>query len=119
MTSAQEARVLANRILDRPSGDPDDDLATLSRELLRADEKLKIVCESLLETLYCRFGRNTVAEYKSVYEILGAKIDELEATLAAMRSNHPFGSLYDALRNAQTERDGLRADLARAGKEQK
>lgn len=29
------AIVLANRILDRPSGDPDDDLAVLSRQLLR------------------------------------------------------------------------------------
>jgi hypothetical protein len=33
-----EARVLANKILDRVSGDPDDDLAILSRQLLRADE---------------------------------------------------------------------------------
>jgi len=29
---------LANKILDRPSGDPDDDLATLSRQFLRALE---------------------------------------------------------------------------------
>jgi hypothetical protein len=38
MSETGEARVLANRILDRPSGDPDDDLAVLSRQLLRADE---------------------------------------------------------------------------------
>ncbi len=30
---------LANRILDRPSGDPDDDLAVLSRQFLHADER--------------------------------------------------------------------------------
>jgi hypothetical protein len=40
LTQAEESRVLANRILDRPNADPDDDLATLSRELLRADEKV-------------------------------------------------------------------------------
>lgn len=38
MTQPEDARALANRILDRPSGDPDDDLALLSRQLLRADE---------------------------------------------------------------------------------
>lgn len=40
MTEAEETRHLANRILDRPNADPDDDLAMLSRELLRADEKI-------------------------------------------------------------------------------
>lgn len=33
-----EALALANRILDRPSGDPDDDLAMLSRQLIRQTE---------------------------------------------------------------------------------
>lgn len=36
--------VLANRILDRPNGDPDDDLAVLSRSFLReceANERLE------------------------------------------------------------------------------
>ena len=35
----QRAIELANKILDRPSGDPDDDLAVLSRQLLRALER--------------------------------------------------------------------------------
>jgi hypothetical protein len=33
--------ILANKILDRPSGDPDDDLAVLSRQLLRREERLQ------------------------------------------------------------------------------
>lgn len=41
MSEKEEARVLANRILDRINGDPDDDLAILSRQLLRADEELE------------------------------------------------------------------------------
>jgi hypothetical protein len=35
-----EAIVLANAILDRPNADPDDDLAVLARQLLRALERL-------------------------------------------------------------------------------
>jgi hypothetical protein len=31
---------LANRVLDRPGGDPDDDLAVLARQFLRALERL-------------------------------------------------------------------------------
>ncbi len=35
MTERDEALKLANRVLDRPSGDPDDDMAVLARALLR------------------------------------------------------------------------------------
>jgi hypothetical protein len=41
MTQKQETRILANKILDRINADPDDDLAMLSRELLRADEVIQ------------------------------------------------------------------------------
>lgn len=34
------AVALANRVLDRPYGDPDDDLAVLSRQLLRRHEEI-------------------------------------------------------------------------------
>jgi hypothetical protein len=37
----ESSRILANKILDRPSGDPDDDLAVLARQLLRADEEIE------------------------------------------------------------------------------
>jgi hypothetical protein len=40
MSEKEEAIVLANKILDRPYGDPDDDLAVLARQLLRALERL-------------------------------------------------------------------------------
>lgn len=49
VTEAQEARLLANRILDRVMADPDDDLAMLSRQLLRADEKIAIMRKALRE----------------------------------------------------------------------
>ena len=34
------AIALANRVLDRPGADPDDDLAVLARQFLRALERL-------------------------------------------------------------------------------
>ena len=38
MSETDDAVKLANRILDRPYADPDDDLATLSRQFLRTRE---------------------------------------------------------------------------------
>ncbi len=39
MSELDEAKVLAERILDRPNADPDDDVAVLARQLLRALER--------------------------------------------------------------------------------
>ena len=47
MAELGETRILANRILDRPHGDPDDDLAMLSRQLLRADEHVEKAADLL------------------------------------------------------------------------
>jgi hypothetical protein len=56
MTEAEETRILANRILERPYGDPDDDLAMLSRQLLRADERVAIMRAALEELAYLGHG---------------------------------------------------------------
>lgn len=42
MRSAERQRALelAERILDRPNADPDDDLAVLARQLIRAQEEI-------------------------------------------------------------------------------
>lgn len=42
-----EAMVLANRLLDQPWADPDDDLRVLARQLLRREERVAMV-EALL-----------------------------------------------------------------------
>ena len=39
MTEFEEAGVLANRVLERPNADPDDDLSMLARQLLRSRER--------------------------------------------------------------------------------
>lgn len=65
MTEAEETRALANRILDRPSGDPDDDLAMLSRQLLRTDEivrEQRIALRLLLDAVDYQAGACRVNE---------------------------------------------------------
>lgn len=44
-----KAAKLANKILDRHNADPDDDLAVLSRQLLRALEREGMLCEAILD----------------------------------------------------------------------
>jgi len=45
MDEYTETRILANKVLDRINGDPDDDLAILSRQLLRADERAEFAAD--------------------------------------------------------------------------
>jgi hypothetical protein len=41
MTEKEETVILANKVLDRISADPDDDLAMLARQFLRAREEVE------------------------------------------------------------------------------
>jgi hypothetical protein len=41
------------------------------------------------------------------------RIAALQQQVAALRKNHPFGAMYDALQKAQAENADLRAQLAR------
>jgi len=41
MVEAERAVELANAVLDRVNGDPDDDIATLARQFLRAREQIR------------------------------------------------------------------------------
>jgi hypothetical protein len=45
MIEKDSVLILANKILDRPFGDPDDDLAVLSRQLLRREERLQTIID--------------------------------------------------------------------------
>ncbi|RTL72373.1 MAG: hypothetical protein EKK41_05120 [Hyphomicrobiales bacterium] len=57
-SETDEAIVLANRILDRPNADPDDDLAILARQFLRSDSAYR----SIKDTLYQSEDRAKAAE---------------------------------------------------------
>lgn len=50
MTEREDVRMKANQILERQFADPDDDLAILSRQLLRADEALIVRENSWVNT---------------------------------------------------------------------
>lgn len=58
-TEAAYAVVLANKILDRPSGDPDDDLAVLARQLIRTRSwAANVACNAsqLLDVVKAEWG---------------------------------------------------------------
>jgi hypothetical protein len=38
------ALILAAAVLDRPNADPDDDMAVLARQLIRAQEEIESLC---------------------------------------------------------------------------
>lgn len=59
VSEREQAIVLANKILDRPSHDPDDDLAVLSRQFLRALEKPVAPEMSLVHALHILIGVHT------------------------------------------------------------
>jgi len=48
-TEREIARNLANRVLDRISGDPDDDVVLLARQFLRAEERQAGLISLLVE----------------------------------------------------------------------
>lgn len=50
MSEFHEAVRLANRVLDRPNGDPDDDLAVLARQFLRMVEVVSELQEGAAPT---------------------------------------------------------------------
>lgn len=60
MSEYERAAALANAILDRINADPDDDLAVLSRQLLRAQEALKNLTEAAESV--CRANNFTEAQ---------------------------------------------------------
>lgn len=59
MNEREQAIVLANKILDRPRYDPDDDLAVLSRQFLRALEKPETPEMCLVQALHILIGVHT------------------------------------------------------------
>jgi hypothetical protein len=46
-TESEEAKILADRVLDRPYADPDDDLAILARQYLRAADTIERITDEV------------------------------------------------------------------------
>jgi hypothetical protein len=79
------ARRLAQHILDRPRGDPDDDLAILSRQLLRADE--------VIQDLRLRGG--SVTAHRDTYQRRAEAVAPLLKQVLALETR----SLHDGYDN--------------------
>jgi hypothetical protein len=78
MTERQESRLLAHRILDRVNADPDDDLAMLSRQLLRADERAETEGKLLTAAVHAlrsyQFGNDAPGLAKEMADAIDAHI---------------------------------------------
>ena len=85
MTEVEEAKVIANKVLDRVNADPDDDIAVLARQCLRQSEqigRLYKVCnerDALRNTL-----KNMLAALKGVVRVADRKTVEFDAAHAAI-----------------------------------
>lgn len=89
MTELDEATTLANKVLDRVSADPDDDLAILARQFLRARERelgaANIAIRTLAEAVL-KFAPDLANELKRRWEQAKSESDErLNAFLALLR----------------------------------
>jgi hypothetical protein len=95
MNEREEAKVLANKLLDEPNADPDDDLRVFSRQLLRTHEALaKAVQVIEWKSLYTKAEMGWYAE-ALVAQIKG--LPEPENAFHGMRwYEHVFGSSNDA-----------------------
>jgi len=58
MSELDEAVELANKVLDRINADPDDDLAVLARQFLRALEREQKLIDATYTAAYQNGGRN-------------------------------------------------------------
>lgn len=88
MSENDEATVIANRVLDRPSADPDDDLAILARQLLRAREEIARLAKiadaaTKLREHQDQFGQKHIKDYLEDNAKLWANFD------AAIREAKP------------------------------
>jgi hypothetical protein len=95
MTEYEEARLLANKVLDRFNCDPDDDLCVLARQLLRADERAAALAKALGSAKVTLDGI-AAADWKA-WEELGT-IEEFE-TWAKSRAMFESRKITEAIKN--------------------
>jgi hypothetical protein len=112
----EDTVLLANKILDRISADPDDDLAMLSRQFLRACEELERL-RGVVEDLS---DHGVAAERMALLKRQQEEIERLKREIAKLKeafANTSYiaeKSFEDALLAKDTEIDHLKALLTRA-----
>jgi len=113
VTEYEDAIRLANHILDRPSGDPDDDLAVLSRQFLRALERVeRIRAEAEAAILLAAADRCEAWAIKNYMDDFGSFVARnvavnLRDEIKALQSSDAAAAL--ARRDAETRREAAKA----------
>lgn len=69
MNEKESALLLADRVLDRPNADPDDDLAILARQLNRATERELLLRAAIKFAITNHCGNPEICEYWGSTEI--------------------------------------------------
>ncbi len=90
MSEHEQAIKLANKVLDRPYGDPDDDQAVLARQFLRAVERCETYCNGLEESikLQSHYG-GLLNAYDGGKRLTFASADEWLNRLASLSKGGP------------------------------
>lgn len=100
MSEAKQALLLADKVLERPSADPDDDLAVLARQLVRTREKLEALWHfSGCPYDHCEKCIRDAPIIKALHEFLGSPTQTCEPEEPDDRSLWT----YDRLRAARGE----------------
>lgn len=115
MNERTEAFILANRLLDEPNADPDDDLRILARQLLRKTEvverlekRLQEQQDPTLDMIHANI-EITLHKYEEAVRRMGKEIDYVAGSLE--QSDHPppivLHDLIDHLRTANKVREAV------------
>ncbi len=98
MTEYEETVALANRLLDEPNEDPDDDLRTLSRQFLRQVEKVSALEKNLTAIAkVCALagigthGQTVLCRVKDLHATLGQQIERGDRAEAELRRQRQGG----------------------------
>lgn len=106
MSELQEALALANRVLDRHSSDPDDDIAVLARQLIRQHEALEwykretaapLTDGRLERSLRAAYNQRDDAQFDRLLSRACYTIEELKKEL--FDAHDPMGDLIEANRD--------------------
>lgn len=89
MTEREETIALANKILERPYADPDDDLAMLSRQFLRQIEATERLREAIVKHRSQKADDRCIEDDDVLYAVLGdgVKCDRRVGDKDAMLAN--------------------------------
>lgn len=103
LNEQERALRLADQILDRPSGDPDDDLAVLARQLKRRTEQviaLSNVVKEIIE-IDCDYGLDISDQERK--KLLAATAEQIEANaIAAQELRAQLRTYREALTTGTT-----------------